>query len=131
MFWRKRKQSESSGEMTVTRGDNGVHTVIVRGKLSAEMIKRLEDSGAKEIDEVGTVRVLWDLEHFQGWMEQPGDGNIDFLLKYDSRIKKIAVVGDPKWKDNAMLFLGAGHRKAEVQYFSAENMHEARRWVRA
>jgi hypothetical protein len=131
MFWRKRKQNEASGEMTVTRGDDGVHTVIVRGELSEEVIRRLEVSGGKAIDEAGTVKVLWDLEQFQGWVKEPGAGNLDFLLKYDSQIEKIAVVGESQWEEDAMLFLGAGHRKAEVQYFQAGSMHEAREWLLA
>jgi len=80
MFWRKRKKEEPSGQIKVTKDKDGFYVVTIRGKMSAEMWKRLENLGAKVIGKVGTVRILMNLEDFQGWMGRPGDGNIDFLL---------------------------------------------------
>ena len=35
-----------------------------------------------------------------------------------------------KAEENAMLFLGAGYRKAEVRFFPTDGMDAAKRWLR-
>jgi hypothetical protein len=134
MFWKKKRKGEQpTSEVNVAKEEGGLYVVTVRGKMSDGLFKRLEAIGARELGAAGAaaaVKVLWNLEEFQGWTGAPGDGDIDFLLKYDSQIERIAAVGDPKWEENAMLFLGAGYRKAEVRFFSTDGMDAARRWLR-
>jgi hypothetical protein len=40
----------------------------------------------------------------------------------------IAVVGDEKWRDKFLMYLGAGHRKAAVEYFLTGKEARARGW---
>ena len=93
------------------------------------MWDELQVVGGEEIDAVGNVRVLMDLSAFEGWQEEAPDGNIDFIAKYDERIEKIAVVGNPVVESRVMLFLGAGYRKADVKFFYTGNESGAREWL--
>ncbi len=47
----------------------------------------------------GKVRVLIRLEGFAGW--EPGEqwGDVSFFFRHDKDIERIAVVGDPRWRD--------------------------------
>lgn len=95
------------------------------------MWTQLEVFGADLIDKVGFIKVLMNLAEFLGWSGKPGDGNLDFIQKYDSKIKKIAVVGAWEWKENSMIFLAAGYRKAEVRYFVTEQKNTAIEWLKS
>ena len=43
----------------------------------------------------------------------------------------MAVVCEDRWKDDALLFAGAGFRGTAVEYFSDTSLQEAEAWVRA
>jgi hypothetical protein len=45
-------------------------------------------------------------------------------------VEKIAVVGDPGWKDEALAFLGAGFRASPVRYFEPGDAVRAADWLR-
>ena len=45
-------------------------------------------------------------------------------------IEKIAVIGDPGWKDEALAFLGAGFRPSPVGYFEPGDAVRAADWLR-
>lgn len=100
MFGWQRKKKEPDSDMTIAKGENGVFVVTIRGRVTAGMWTQLEVFGADLIDKVGFIKVLMNLADFLGWSGKPGDGNLDFIQKYDSKIKKIAVVGAWEWKEN-------------------------------
>ena len=49
-------------------------------------------------------------EEFSGWGKEGDWGDLTFMHEYDLYIGKIAIVGDEKWKDQILMFLGAGRR---------------------
>ena len=72
--------------------------------------------------------IMVTAENFEGFAR--GDWNdMTFLLKNDSRIARIAIVADPKWEDQMLLFAGAGLRKFEMKFFPAAELAQARAWV--
>ena len=50
----------------------------------------------------------------------------DFLAQ-----KRIAVVGEERWRDEMMAFLMAPFRAAEVRYFTSEELAKAEAWLAA
>ena len=65
-------------------------------------------------------------QEFQGW--DKGDwSDISFQTEYDRYIEKMAVVGEKKWADLAMMFIGKGLRRVQIEFFADEEM--ARTWV--
>lgn len=74
----------------------------------------------------GTVLVLAD--EFEGW--DKGDwGNIEFQSEYDAHVRKMAIVGDAKWADLAVMFTGKGFRKLNIEMFG--DVAKARAWLQA
>jgi hypothetical protein len=79
-------------------------------------------------DEPASSSIMVIAESFEGFAR--GDWNdMTFVLKNDSRIARIAIVADPKWEDQMLLFAGAGLRKFEMKFFPAAEMAQARAWV--
>lgn len=85
-------------------------------------IKRVMDAGEK-------VSVLAVLENFEGW-EKSAHDDLQFALEYSSRVFRSAVVGDEQWRDQALMYLGKGFRKTEIEYFPTGSLEAAKVWIR-
>ncbi len=130
MFWnRKKKAEEPVSSISWTKERDHLFKIVIRGRLNSDEFVALQAAAAKEINAAGTVCGLLVLEDFIGWGDEVPD-NLDFLLQYDPQIKKIAVVGEPEHKDGAMMFMGAGYRKAQVKFFEPSEMQGAEEWLR-
>jgi hypothetical protein len=129
MFGRKKKAAPSApeGRIHIDRDADGIYVVTFHGTVTTAMYTRLQDFGAKEMDKVGSVKIMMVLKDFGGWKGKAHDGDFEFLLKYDALIEKLAVVGKPELKEGTLLFMGAGYRQAQVSYFTAES--EAKSWL--
>ena len=129
-FLRKKDVTvEEPSEVIWSYRDNGVCEVTVRGLIDESQFRELQDAGAQLIDEHGAIKVLFDMRNLKGWRTPPTGDNLEFLIKYDALIKKVAAVGEAEHKDAAMMFFGAGYRKAEVRYFESAEIDKARTWV--
>jgi hypothetical protein len=51
--------------------------------------------------------------------------------EHDKDIAKIAVIGEPQWKDDVYAFLAKGFRSAAVEFFSPSEPYKARQWLKA
>jgi hypothetical protein len=129
-FFRKKDVTvEEPSEVIWSYRDNGVYEVFVRGKIDESQFRELQANAAQVIDSHGAIKVLFDMRNLKGWRKPPNADNLEFLIKYDAQIKKIAAVGEAEHKDAAMMFCGAGYRKAEVRYFVSAEIDKARTWV--
>jgi hypothetical protein len=128
LFNRKQPQVDRATVEWNTSGD-GVYTVTVDGVAEAAQFTELQSEGAREFDQVGEVRILMDLRKFKGWSVPPKDDNLEFLLKYDPKIKKIAIVAEEPMRDRAEMFFGKGFRQAEVEFFPSTQFEQAKAWV--
>ena len=82
-----------------------------------------------EIDRSKKVKILALLEEFSGWGKEGDGGDLTFMYENDPYIEKIAVVAEDKWKDQILMFLGAGRRQAEVKFFFEDEEQNARDWL--
>jgi len=109
---------------------------IVHARLSGVMTladqQAFEDLVKRLIDAGGKVRVLVTLEGFEGWAKDSGWGDdLEFQLEYANEIVRIAVVGDQRWKDQALMFVGKGFRDTEIEFFRPESSADAKAWIQA
>ena len=77
----------------------------------------------------GKIGILVELENFAGWESSEQWGNVNFFLKHDADIEKIAIVGDLRWREEALMFVFAGMRQAEVRFFPESELELARVWL--
>jgi hypothetical protein len=75
-----------------------------------------------------STSILVAAERFEGW--GTGDWEDDsFRQNHDAQIRRIAIVTDEKWQDQALMFAGAGLRRVEIECFTPAEMPRARQWL--
>jgi len=109
-------------------GEN-IYRLEIWGQLRKTELKKCEDQLAGEISRVGPVKLLFNLSGFEGWETRSDWNDLTFYVKHGDSIQQIAIVGDDKWKSQAMMFAGAGLRKAPVEFFPETALSQARTWL--
>jgi len=71
------------------------------------------------------------LQGFEGWESNPRWDDLTFFISHGDAIAKIALVGDERWRDEALMFAAADIRKAPVKFFAPAALDEARAWLTA
>jgi hypothetical protein len=116
---------------TIEHESADIFRVQIKGLLRKSEFDQVRSVAAREIENRGSVKLLFLLERFEGWERSPGWGDLDFYATHGRSIERIAIVGDEKWRDEALMFAGAGLRKADVEYFLPSQNDQARAWLRA
>ena len=97
-----------SAEIVNTNG--GVVTARVSGTLTQKELTALQKAVGDIIQKQGATRLLVMVENFNGWEAGATWGDFTFQVRHDAHIERMAIVGDPKWKDLALLFTSQGLR---------------------
>lgn len=116
--------------VTLKKEADDLFVVDVQGVITFQDLKEVENQEREEIDKNRKVRLLVLAEQFDGWGKEGDWGDLTFMYEYDPYIEKIAVVAKAEWKDQILMFLGAGRRQAEVKFFFEDEQEEARSWLK-
>ena len=108
---------------------DNVFRVVVRGTLGKAEFDGCQDRLAGEIARIGSVRLLFVLDGFEGWQSTGQWNDLSFYAAHGDKIERIAIVGPPRWQDETFMFAAAGLRKAPVQFFPTGNISQARDWL--
>lgn len=109
--------------------EGGVLVVRVAGKMTHTELAALQTATADHLQRQ-RLAILVLADAFDGWQRGNSDwGDGTFQAENDARIAKMAIVGDPKWKDLALMFAAQGMRPFPVEYFEDETA--ARAWLAA
>ena len=104
-------------------------TLTLSGRFTKADKEQIERTTRLLAASAGGFRILLYLREFAGWEAGAESSSLDAFLARDEKIEKIAVVGDEKWKDSVMVFLGAGYRHAQVKFFHAAAIVAANAWL--
>ena len=115
--------------ITFAKESEDLFVVCIEGILTFDDQKEIEKRVRDEIDRNQKAKFLILAEQFSGWGKEGDWSDLTFMYEYDPYIEKIAVVADKKWKDQILMFLGAGMRQAQVQFFHAGEEGKARDWL--
>lgn len=114
---------------TVIKESKNFFVVTVKGVFTFEDLEKVQNTARVEIDRSEKIKLLILADQFTGWGKEGDWGDLTFMLEYDPYIEKIAVVSQDEWKDHLLMFLGAGIRKAAVEFFLAGAEEGARNWL--
>ena len=103
--------------------------VRISGVLRQAELKDVQAVAAREIGRLGTIKLLFVLEQFEGWERDADWGDLAFYAAHDKDIEKIAIVGEEKWRDHGLAFAGAGIRRAPVKFYPPAESERARAWL--
>lgn len=116
--------------ISVRKETNRVYVITMSGFVTwAESQAVQARAEAEDIFASGQVRVLIRMEELAGWEPSEQWGDVSFFFRHDADIGRIAVVGDPRWRDEMLTFLFADYRRAEVQFFFETELESARAWL--
>ena len=115
--------------VAVTKELENLLVVRIKGTLTFEDLRDVQEKARAEIDRSQKVRLLILAEDFSGWGKEGDWGDLTFMYEYDPYIGRIAVVADTKWKGELLMFLGADRRQARVKFFSEDKADDARDWL--
>jgi len=108
---------------------------IVRVRISGEMTpfdqRALEGAARKLLAAGQKISLLVTLEDFRGWKKDPAwaADDVDFQFHHGNDIARIAIVGDPEWREQAFLYVGKGFRGTEIEFFPPESLNAAKAWI--
>lgn len=115
----------------IIRIDGAVVYAKISGVMRLGDQEALQAAGKGLIAQGKKLRLHVTLEGFQGWEKGVDWGDLDFLMTHGNDIEKIALVGDPRWKEQLYAFVGKGLRTTEIEHFAPQSSVEAERWIRA
>ena len=95
--------------MAIAMHDEGgnLFRLEVSGTLQKADLERCQDDLVKHILRAGPVKLLFVLEGFEGWGRGDNWNDLSFYIKHGDSIKRIAIVGDERWRSEALMFAGA------------------------
>ena len=76
---------------------------------------------------VRQVRLLVVLHRFAGWDLDPAFADPNLWLQDDDEVSKLAIVGEPEWRQTVLTFVVQPLRRTAIEYFDTEAA--ARRWL--
>jgi hypothetical protein len=117
--------------MTMHHERDNIYRLEVRGTLRKTDLDRCQEALADEIRRIGPVRLLFVLDRFEGWNENGPWNDLSFYIEHGDTIERIAIVGDERWRDHALMFAIADLRRAPVEFFPEEALADARAWLAA
>jgi hypothetical protein len=103
--------------------------IKIRGLLKKADHDRIVQIAKEAIAREGKIRALIILEGFEGWERHEGWGDVSFMMEQGRDIEKMAIVGDEKWKDDAVAFTAKGFRPTAIEFFAESRVDAARIWV--
>lgn len=106
--------------------------VIVRG--SGVLTRTDADAAKKEIVEIikvyGRINILISIEAGFSNLDQFANWDDDHDDEYiQQHIKRMAIVGDLRWRDSALLFFLNGLLPFKMEFFKADQEAFARAWL--
>jgi hypothetical protein len=115
----------------VEYASDGVVTLKVSGTLTESELLQAQQAMAKIIRSRGKVRILVVTENFSGWEKGRDWADLSFQEEFDPCIEKMAIVGEQRWEELAMLFVASGLRTFPIEYFTSGELDQALAWLKA
>ena len=115
--------------LSLTHETGVTYRLDAGGTLTNADLEHWQKVLAGEMGKQGTVRLLVVLDRFNGWAVGDRWNDMGFYQTHGDRIERMAIVGDDRWRDQAMMFVGAGLRKGAVEYFLPGAISQARAWL--
>jgi hypothetical protein len=115
--------------VTFTKESDDLFVIKVQGVFTFDDLKEIEEKACEQIDRNKKTKLLVLAGEFSGWGKEGDWGDLTFMYEYDACIEKIAVVAEANWKNEMLMYLGAGRRQAEVKFYLKDEAEDARNWL--
>jgi hypothetical protein len=86
------------------------------GKLKKADYDRTIRIAKEAIAREGKIRGLIIAEAFEGWERKEDWDDVSFMMEEGQHIEKNGIVGDEKWRDDALAFTAKGFRPTAIEF---------------
>ena len=117
--------------ITISKESENFFVMTIKGIFTYDDQKQIEKHSGGKTNLDQKVKILVLAEEFSGWGKEGDWGDLTFMYENDPYIDKIAVVAEDKWKNEILMFLGAGRRQAIVKSFPPGEIQAARDWLQS
>lgn len=114
---------------TLRREHDNLYRLEMSGTLVERDLRAVQRAASAEIARVGNIRLLVVLTQFDGWEKGANWRDLGFYARYGDHIERIAIIGEPQWRSEALMFAGADLRRAAVAYFRVGQAGRAEAWL--
>ena len=101
--------------------DENIALIRVTGRLEKTEFDEAQREIAALIQARGKVKLLIITQDFEGWEKSEEWQDTSSENPNDPFIEKIAIVGDPKWKDLILLFSLKDMRSVPIEFFNEDS----------
>ena len=108
----------------------GILVARIVGRLTQPELSALQAAARDSIRRQGEIRILVIVEDFEGWREGDDWSDVAFMDS-DPHIRKMAIVGDRRWEELALIFAARPVRSFPIEYFGPAELERARAWLAA
>ena len=108
--------------------DGKILVLHLSGKLTKEDFQQFLPKAERLIEAHGKIRVLCQMQDFQGWEFGAMWEDVKFELKHFADIERLALVGHHKWHAGMATFCRS-FIKAKVRYFDGLDFRLAEEWI--
>jgi SpoIIAA-like len=115
--------------LTIEREEGNLRVLRITGLLRKSEWDAVLATEARQWGPTTRVKVLVIAEDFKGWERGAEWGDMAFFETHGDRIDKIAIVADPQWETDLLMFAGAGFRRSQVKFFPVGQLTLARAWL--
>jgi hypothetical protein len=95
-------------------------TIRITGLLKKSELDEVQNLLAQKLERHDEFFSLILLDHFGGWERGADWGDVRLAATHGRKVRKMALVGSPKWETATLMFVGAGVRRTGVRYFPPE-----------
>jgi hypothetical protein len=106
-------------------------TLRISGTLSQGELAAAQRAASGRMRAGHRLKVLILVEDFEGWERGGQWDDFSFQAAHDQDIARMAIVGDPRWRELALMFAARDLRQFPIEYFAPERLAEARAWLAA
>lgn len=108
---------------------DGIVTIEVTGRLSLDELAEVHRQTAAALEAWGGGGLLILARDFEGWTGDSDWETATFQTANDPMIRKMAIVGDARWEQLALVFTAKGLRPFPIEYFPPSRERDARVWM--
>ncbi len=109
--------------------EGNLRVLRITGLLRKAELDAVQKAEAARWEPTTRVMLLVIIEKFEGWERNADWGDMTFFLKHEKQIEKMAIVSDPRWKEDVLMFAGSGFRHGQVKFFLPAQLAMARAWL--
>ena len=106
-----------------------LQVVVVRDLLGVDELRGLRERLERAASPAHPLRVLIVLRDFAGWERSPGWSDVADVDMPDRHLRRIAIVGEPRWRAETLLFMANELRAVPIEYFAPAALDDAIRWL--